>query len=609
MRHGARAQCAITVTALAAALAVGLGLWATSAWGSDRYGPADTGVVKVSNEPRASQGEEPLSFNPLNPRQLSTVANVFIPNVPAPLDKFFGSGGVQDSRVYSSQDGGRHWLTLKLDQGGIGALQTPLPPLAGFAPEFSDAFNILNTDSDSTWDRHGNAYFESGDIHGIHHNGNETATVWRSTDGGVSWGPPGGYAAVNATQEHNELDRPWLAIDNSGGPHDGRLYVTFETTPFANEPPQVYVKHSDDHGQSWSPTVRVDDGIYETQYNARARPIVGPDGTLYVVYDRAPATVTPFTPQVGTIQLALARSTDGGETFQRLEVDGDVHRVSSPDEATPNYTEMIPAIAADPGRPGRVAVAWPQATSADSSRVLVRYSTDGGLHWSDRIDAADDPAAKVNQHDHVTLAWYGDGRLFVGWRDRRCCGGSFTDNYQQWVRVLSPDPSGALVPGRTLQFSDGPERPGTSGRGSLQPDEFQGLVATSAGVGLTWSRFNGSLDDLMFRSVPLSAFEAPASGASGVRGGCIDTRRFVFHLHGLPGQRVVRAVAYVNGRPGRTLRGRRLRRLVLRALPQGLFRVRIVTYTNRGNRVISVRRYRGCAKTPPWTHVVHARRR
>jgi hypothetical protein len=352
--------------------------------------------------------------------------------------------------------------------------------------------------------------------------------------------------------------------------------------------------------------VRVDDGTYETQYNARARPTVGADGSLYVVYDRGPATVTPFTPQVGTIQLALARSTDGGETFQRLAIDTDVHRVSSPDEATPNYTEMIPAIAADPARPGRLAVAWPQATSADSSRILVRYSTDGGLHWSDRIDVADDPAAKPNQHDHATLAFYRDGRLFAGWRDRRCCGGSFTDNYQQWVRVLNPDSSGAFVPGRTLAFSAGPEQPGTSGRGSLQPDEFQGLVATSLGVGLTWTRFNGSLDDLMFRSVPLQAFETTAPGTS-VPAGCIDTRRFAFHLHGLPGQRVVRAIAYVDGRRVRSIRGRRLRRLVVRTLPQGLFKVRIVTYTDRGSRVISVRRYRGCTKTPPRTHVVHRR--
>jgi hypothetical protein len=479
------------------------------------HGRGDTGIVSVSSEAGVSQGEEPLAVNPVDPRELTAVANVFQPNFPAPLNPFIGGGGIQDTRIYSSRDGGRHWLWQKLDQGGLGRISTPLPE--GDAPEFSDAFNIVNTDADSAWDRHGNAYFESGDIHGLYHNGNEVATFWRSSDGGVTWGPHNGYTAVNATQEHSELDRPWLAVDNSGGPHDGRVYITFETTPFANIPPEVYVKHSDDHGATWSPTVRVDDGTYQTQWNARARPVVGSDGALYVVYDRAPVTSTPFASYEGPIVLVLARSTDGGQTFQRFVVEPDVRRVADPDEATPAYTEMISAIATDPGHPGRVAVAWPQAAGADSSRIELRWSSDGGAHWSPRIDVAGDPASKPNQHDHVTLAWLRDGRLFAGWRDRRCCGGSFDDKYQQFVRVLMPR-GDALVPGRLVEYSDGPEAPNSGGRGQLQPDEFQGLVATRLGVGLTWSRLGSDgLDHLMFRSVPVSAFEPARQGVKANR--------------------------------------------------------------------------------------------
>jgi hypothetical protein len=480
----------------------------------------DTGVVNVSHTPDFSEGEEPLSVNPLNPDQLVTVANVYQPGAPAPFNPFLGGGGFQDTRVYSSQDGGRSWLTQKLDVGGLGPMPTGLPKELGFAPEFSDAFNVINTDADSVWDRHGNVWFESGDIHGLHHNGDEQATVWHSTDGGVHWGPKDGYLAVSATQEHNELDRPWFAADNSGGARDGTLYMTFETSPFVEEPAQVYVKHSNDHGRSWNATSRVDDGLYDTQFNPRARPVVGADGTLYVAYVRARATVTPFTAQDAPIHIAVARSSDGGQTFERHEVDGDVHRVTSPDEATPQYTEMIEAIAADPGHPGRVAVAWPEGSGPDNSRIVLRYSSDGGVHWSARIDVADDPAGKADQHDHVTLAWLGAprdgeagrvvGRLFAGWRDRRCCGGSWSSNYQQWVRVLKPNGAGALQKGLTVEFSAGPQPGATSsGRGVLQPDEFQGLVATPMGVALTWSQLVGGLDDLMFRRVPLSRFEPP----------------------------------------------------------------------------------------------------
>jgi len=486
--------------------------------GAASYGHGDTGVVDVSASPGYAEGEEPLSADPLDPSLLVAVANVFQANLPAPLDRVFGGGGFQDTRVYASQDGGAHWTTHKLDQGGLGTLTAPVPESEGFSPEFSDAFNVLNTDAASAWDRHGNAYFESGDVHGIHHGGDEVATVWRSTDAGRTWGPADGYAAVRVSEEGDELDRPWLATDTSGGPFDGTLYVTFETSPFVDDPPKVFVKRSSDQGRTWSATVRVDAGFYKTQFNPRQRPVVGADGTLYIVYVEAPPTVTPFAPQNAPIHLVVARSSDGGRSFERTEIDGDVHRVTSPDEAVEGYTEMIPAIATDPARPGRLAVAWPEATGADSSRIVLRWSADGGRSWSPRLDVTDDPAAKPDQHDRVTLAWLPGGALFAGWRDRRCCGGTFDDRYQQWVRALEPGRSGALVPGRTLEFSDGSQLGNTAdGRAQLQPDEFQGLVATAQGVGLTWSQLTGTYTDLMFRRVPLRAFGLGHSSAARAR--------------------------------------------------------------------------------------------
>src|SRR5438105_302190 len=161
---------------------------------------SDTGVVEVSNEVRTAQGEEPLAVNPVKPSEMTAVANVYQPIPPLSIqeDPLYGGGGVQDTRVYSTLDGGCLWRTQKLDQGGVGPVNVPLAGGAN-APEFSDALNVLSTDADSVWDRHGNAYFETGDAHGIGHDGQEVELVWRSTDGGAKWGPKGGHVGFNAT--------------------------------------------------------------------------------------------------------------------------------------------------------------------------------------------------------------------------------------------------------------------------------------------------------------------------------------------------------------------------------------------------------------------------
>jgi hypothetical protein len=58
-----------------------------------------------------------------------------------------------------------------------------------------------------------------------------------------------------------------------------------------------------------------------------------------------------------------------------------------------------------------------------------------------------------------------------------------------------------------VRFTVASQPPTNNGRSPLQPDEFQGLGATTAGVGLTWSQLGkDGLDHLVFRRVPLSAW-------------------------------------------------------------------------------------------------------
>ena len=89
---------------------------------------------------------------------------------------------------------------------------------------------------------------------------------------------------------------------------------------------------------------------------------------------------------------------------------------------------------------------------------------------------------------------------------------------------------------------------------------------------------------------------------------CVDTRRFRFLFHHDAGARVVRVQVYVNGVLRIDRRGRDIRRLTLKRLPQRRFVVKIVATQSSGTVLITRRTYHGCRKTRPRTTVHHLHR-
>jgi hypothetical protein len=99
----------------------------------------------------------------------------------------------------------------------------------------------------------------------------------------------------------------------------------------------------------------------------------------------------------------------------------------------------------------------------------------------------------------------------------------------------------------------------------------------------------------------------PASEGGGTTpAGCIDRRKFTFRIHQPRKSRIVRAVAYVNGKrkaSKRAKRGKRVTGITVKRLPQKNFTVKIVATAANGQKTVSVRRYRGCKKGRPSTTV------
>jgi len=77
--------------------------------------------------------------------------------------------------------------------------------------------------------------------------------------------------------------------------------------------------------------------------------------------------------------------------------------------------------------------------------------------------------------------------------------------------------------------------------------------------------------------------------------------RFRLHRHAVAVQ------VFVNGKRKLKRHGRRLRSVTLTHLPRRSFRVKIVTTLSSGAKRVSTRRFVGCRKTPPRTHVVKGR--
>ena len=331
-----------------------------------------------------------------------------------------------------------------------------------------------------------------------------------------------------------QLDRSFLAIDDSGGPRDGTLYLTFETMFYQAYLPEVFAESSKDGGRSWSPIVRVDEDNNRAQWDPRQYPVTGADGTLYVVYDAAAfVSPAPVDPQLTPLKLMVGRSSDGGRTFASSVVEPGVDRIQSPDEAFSYFTEEISAIAADQTHPGRVAVAWPAKRSGEA-RILLRYSLDGARTWSPIVDVADDPVHDGNQHDHVALAYLPDGSLVAVWRDRRASGGAWGGALDVFARVFDASPTGRLVPGATVRLTERPQADGQNTHGSM-PTEYLGLAADRAGIGVSWDELRGAFLDDVFRRLSLASFGVspgtPIAALPPAPGGCVDRRRFSFVLH------------------------------------------------------------------------------
>lgn len=341
--------------------------------------PMAPGVVLTTVTPSPGYFTEPsIAINPDNPQQV----------VAAYQD---------NARIAYSTDAGQHW---------------------GLAAGIASKNYRVSGDVSVTYDNQGHAFIsyiafdKLGTFNYWGQNANRNGIyIRRSLDGGKAWETDD--IAVSAQPQEPGVpfeDKPYIIADNSHSKHAGNLYIGWTRWTLTNSE-LLFVRSTDD-GKTWSKPIEIDNrpGLPRDDNGALEgfAAVVGPDGTIYVVW-------------ADGNHIVLTTSRDGGKSFSRTRNIIATAPIMFGVEAV-ERANGFPQIAIDPrdrGRGGPLYVTWSDYRNGDVD-VFCSASKNHGRTWS--------PAVRVNndtQHNGADqyFQWMtvdpSDGDVYAVYYDRR----------------------------------------------------------------------------------------------------------------------------------------------------------------------------------------------
>lgn len=285
------------------------------------------------------------------------------------------------NEFYRSVDGGQTW-TASLLPGfpGDTSKQGRMSPLAGFN---------LTSDPVVAFDRAGNVYFAG--VADLITNGTRTVSA---VTGFVAKYVNDGADYSSTVLINQGKDKPWIAVDNSGGLHDGNVYVIFGAGVFKGSFGGSIFVRSTDHGKTFSVPIVLSDNT-----NFASGLTVDPSGAIYVAF------------LGGFGNIPVVKSTDGGVSFTGLIIAANITPEFGPFPGNNFRTETLPQMASDNAG---VYIVWDDDATGNSTVLFIR-SLDHGQTWSSPLTISN---STVGQHFFPTIA-VSAGTISVAWYDSR----------------------------------------------------------------------------------------------------------------------------------------------------------------------------------------------
>jgi hypothetical protein len=290
--------------------------------------------------------------------------------------------------------------------------------------------------------------------------------MFSTTDEGKTWEGPGDVACPMAE------DHPRIVVDDSDGPHRGRLYIEWNEVydSVLKNRFNMFLQYSDDHGKTFNDAILVATAVAKGGKLVATEPVVLSDGTLLVTYYQY---FNPLSdPKNDAEPFYIVRSTDGAKTLSDpvkvFTVGSSAWRYLRGDFA---HAFTLPIVTADTSKLSRfrdqIYVVWQDVSQGEADIWFVK-SSDKGASWSSPKRINDNaPTAKggpVDYREIPVVATNKDGVIGIAWYDYRD-----DPTHTCWKQYFSASLDGGQTFLPNVAVSSQPSCPA---KGSLSPSVY-----------------------------------------------------------------------------------------------------------------------------------------